>query len=125
MTERPESNDRPNEADKEHLRETRDRLSEFVNEGDERDEGRSGDSESTESEDGFEGDATGGDTDEPEGRTRGSNFVVKVAVRERIEGLAVAGDFYDSLDEAVGELLSDAARRAEANGRKTVQARDL
>ncbi|PSP42084.1 DUF1931 domain-containing protein [Halobacteriales archaeon QH_6_64_20] len=51
--------------------------------------------------------------------------MVKVAVRERIEGLAVADDFYDSLDEAVGELLSDAARRAEANGRKTVQARDL
>ena len=37
----------------------------------------------------------------------------------------VAADFYDGLDEDVAELVEVAARRAEANDRKTVQPRDL
>jgi histone H3/H4 len=37
----------------------------------------------------------------------------------------VSSDFYDALDDEVAELLADAADRAEANGRKTVQPRDL
>lgn len=50
--------------------------------------------------------------------------IVKSAVKEEVE-MNVASDFYDALDEEVTELLEDAARRADANDRKTVQPRDL
>lgn len=54
-----------------------------------------------------------------------ADLVVKAAVKEELDDMNVAADFYDSLDEEVGELLADAARRAEQNDRKTVQSRDL
>ncbi|GGL68388.1 DUF1931 domain-containing protein [Halocalculus aciditolerans] len=54
-----------------------------------------------------------------------ANLVVKAAVKDALEEKNVAGDFYDALDEEVEELIEDAAERADANGRKTVQARDL
>jgi histone H3/H4 len=54
-----------------------------------------------------------------------ADLIVKSAVKERLEGQNVASDFYDSLDEEVAEVLENAARRAEENDRKTVQARDL
>lgn len=54
-----------------------------------------------------------------------ADLITKSAVKEQLEGMNVASDFYDALDEEVAELLSDAARRAEANDRKTVQPRDL
>jgi histone H3/H4 len=54
-----------------------------------------------------------------------ADLIVKAAVKEALEDYNVASDFYDSLDEEVEELLEDAAERADANGRKTVQARDL
>lgn len=37
----------------------------------------------------------------------------------------VSGDFYDALDEHVTKILAEAEARADANGRKTVQPRDL
>jgi len=52
-------------------------------------------------------------------------LIVKAAVKEALEDKNVASDFYDALDDEVTELLEDAARRAEANDRKTVQPRDL
>ncbi|TKX60747.1 DUF1931 domain-containing protein [Halorubrum sp. ASP1] len=54
-----------------------------------------------------------------------ADLVVKAAVKEALEDSNVSADFYEALDEEVEELLSDAAERAEANDRKTVQARDL
>lgn len=54
-----------------------------------------------------------------------ADLIVKAAVREQFDGMNVSADFFDALDEDVGELLADAARRADANDRKTVQARDL
>ncbi|AUV84475.1 DUF1931 domain-containing protein (plasmid) [Salinigranum rubrum] len=54
-----------------------------------------------------------------------SDLIVKAAVKEGLDGQNVAADFYDALDEEVAELLEDAARRAAANDRKTVQPRDL
>jgi len=54
-----------------------------------------------------------------------ADLVVKAAVKEALEDQNVASDFYDALDEEVEELLDDAAARAEANDRKTVQPRDL
>lgn len=54
-----------------------------------------------------------------------TDLIVKSAVKEALQGNNVSADFYDALDDEVSELLEDAARRAEANDRKTVQPRDL
>jgi histone H3/H4 len=54
-----------------------------------------------------------------------ADLIVKAAVKEALDDKNVASDFYDALDDEVEELLEDAARRAEANDRKTVQPRDL
>jgi len=54
-----------------------------------------------------------------------ADLIVKSTVKESLDEMNVAVDFYEALDEEVAELLDDAARRAEANDRKTVQPRDL
>ena len=54
-----------------------------------------------------------------------SDLIVKSAVKEALSDHNVSADFYDSLNEEVGELLDDAAERADSNDRKTVQPRDL
>lgn len=54
-----------------------------------------------------------------------SDLIVKAAVKDALPEQNVSADFYDALDEDVSELLEDAARRADANDRKTVQPRDL
>jgi hypothetical protein len=56
---------------------------------------------------------------------RMADLIVKAAVKEELNDKNVASDFYQALDEEVTELLEDAAERAESNGRKTVQPRDL
>lgn len=53
------------------------------------------------------------------------NLIVKSNVKEALSGNNVSADFYEALNDEVEELLEDAARRAEANDRKTVQPRDL
>jgi histone H3/H4 len=50
-----------------------------------------------------------------------SDLIVKVAVKDVSSEQNVSADFYNALDEEVAELLDDAAPRAEANDRKTVQ----
>ena len=54
-----------------------------------------------------------------------SDLIVKAAVKDALSEQNVSADFYDALNEEVSELLEDAAQRAEANDRKTVQPRDL
>lgn len=54
-----------------------------------------------------------------------ANIIVKAAVKDELSDMNVSSDFYDALDEDVSALLEDAARRADDNGRKTVQPRDL
>lgn len=54
-----------------------------------------------------------------------TNLIVKSAVKNALDESNVSADFYDALDAEVEELLEDAARRAEANDRRTVQPRDL
>lgn len=54
-----------------------------------------------------------------------ADLIVKSAVKEALDGYNVSADLYNALDEEVAELLDDAARRADANDRKTVQPRDL
>jgi histone H3/H4 len=54
-----------------------------------------------------------------------TDLIVKSAVKDALDDNNVSADFYEALDEEVAELLDDAARRAEANDRKTAQPRDL
>jgi len=49
----------------------------------------------------------------------------KSGVREAAGDLNVGSDFYDELDEHVKREIERAVERAQANGRKTVKARDV
>lgn len=53
------------------------------------------------------------------------DLIVKSKIREAISDLNVASDVAEGLNEKVLKLLQDAAARAKANGRRTLQARDL
>lgn len=54
-----------------------------------------------------------------------TDLIVNSGVKEALAGHNVSADFYEALDAEVQELLDDAARRANANDRRTVQPRDL
>jgi histone H3/H4 len=54
-----------------------------------------------------------------------TDLIVKSAVKDAVEDHPVSADFYEALNDEVDELLSEAAERAEANDRKTVEPRDL
>ncbi|MAG52876.1 MAG: DUF1931 domain-containing protein [Nanoarchaeota archaeon] len=51
--------------------------------------------------------------------------VVRSKIKEHADGCNVSGDFASSLNDKVVALISDAAGRAKANSRKTVQGKDL
>ena len=52
-------------------------------------------------------------------------LVVKAKIKDVAGGMKVSGDFADALSKKVRVLIKDAVARAKANGRKTVQAKDL
>ena len=52
-------------------------------------------------------------------------LIVKNAVKEAAGKMNVSGDFYEALDKEAEKLIKKAVKRAKANKRKTVQARDL
>lgn len=53
-------------------------------------------------------------------------LIVKNAIKEMLKGKCnVSANFYNALDAEVNALVKKAADRAKANGRKTVQDRDL
>jgi len=52
-------------------------------------------------------------------------LIVKAKVKELAQGFNVSGDFADALDKKAEQLIKDACARAEANGRKTVMAKDI
>ena len=52
-------------------------------------------------------------------------LVVKAKIKDYVGDMNVAGDFADELSKKVEMLVKEAAKRADANGRKTVQAKDL
>ena len=54
-----------------------------------------------------------------------TDLIVKSGVKNVLDSYQVSKAFYDALDAEVAALLEDAARRAEANDRSTVQSRDL
>ncbi len=53
------------------------------------------------------------------------SIVVKAKIKELTGSFNVAGDFAEALDAAVKELVQKAMKRAEANGRRTIMAKDL
>ena len=54
-----------------------------------------------------------------------ADLIVQSAVKDQLEEMNVAANFYGALDEEVDDLLERAAQRAQDNDRKTVQPRDL
>jgi histone H3/H4 len=52
-------------------------------------------------------------------------LVVKAKIKDIAGNYNVAGDFADALNKKVEQMVKDAIARAEANGRKTVMAKDL
>jgi len=52
-------------------------------------------------------------------------LVVKSQIKEVAQGFNIGGDFAETLDAKVVELVKAALKRAEANGRRTVMAKDL
>ena len=54
-----------------------------------------------------------------------TDLIVISAVKDTLADHAVSADFNEDFKEEVAKVLSDAAERAEANDRKSVQLRDL
>ena len=59
-----------------------------------------------------------------------TNLVVRTQVKEILKesGLGLdnlSGDFMDTLDEKVKQLVLDAAKRAKENGRRTIMGKDV
>jgi histone H3/H4 len=54
-----------------------------------------------------------------------ADLIVKSKIKEVVKDLNVASDVADALSEKTAQLLKEAAARAKANGRRTLQARDL
>jgi len=52
-------------------------------------------------------------------------LVVKSKIKEFASEVNVSGDFAEALDKKVEALILEACERCKANGRKTVQSRDL
>lgn len=57
--------------------------------------------------------------------TANTMLVVKSKVKEVVEGVNISGDFAEALNQILVDVVEQAGRRAEANGRKTIGARDL
>ncbi|MEM0333358.1 MAG: DUF1931 domain-containing protein [Candidatus Aenigmatarchaeota archaeon] len=54
-----------------------------------------------------------------------ANLVVKSAVREVAGDVRISDEFFDALNKKVVEMVKEAVKRAEANGRKTLRAADV
>ena len=55
----------------------------------------------------------------------GKLLVVSSKIKEAAEGMSIGSDFAEVLSKEVEVLIRLAAKRAKANGRKTVKAKDL
>ena len=53
------------------------------------------------------------------------SLIVKAKIKELTKEYNVAGDFFETLDKKATQMVKEAIVRAQANGRKTVMARDL
>lgn len=53
------------------------------------------------------------------------DLIIKSKIKSAVPELSVAGEVPEALNKKVLEMLQNAAGRAKANGRRTLQARDL
>jgi len=53
------------------------------------------------------------------------DIIIKSKIKSAVPELQVAGEVPDALNKKVLKMLEDASARAKANGRRTLQARDL
>lgn len=53
------------------------------------------------------------------------DLIIKSKIKSAVPDMSVAGEVPDALNKKVHKILQEAAERAKANGRRTVQARDL
>lgn len=53
------------------------------------------------------------------------DIIIKSKIKEAVPELSVAAEVADALNAKVTKLLHEASERAKANGRRTLQARDL
>ncbi len=54
-----------------------------------------------------------------------TDLIIKSKIKEAVPELQVASEVAEALNRKVEELLKVASERAKANGRRTLQARDL
>ncbi len=52
-------------------------------------------------------------------------IIIKSKIKSAVPELSVAGEVCEALNKKVLEILNEASKRAKANGRRTLQARDL
>ncbi len=55
----------------------------------------------------------------------GIDLIVKSKIKSAVPELSVAAEVADALNKKVINILQEASERAKANGRRTLQARDL
>ena len=53
------------------------------------------------------------------------DLIVKSKVKTAVSDLSVSADVSEKLNQKVHQLIQEGAERAKANGRRTLQARDL
>jgi len=53
------------------------------------------------------------------------DLIIKSKIKSAVPGMSVAGEVAEELNNKVLELLERGVKRAKANGRRTLQARDL
>ena len=53
------------------------------------------------------------------------SLVVRSKIKDYVKDMNVSGDFSEALSRKCEQLIKDAIERAKANGRRTVQGRDI
>lgn len=53
------------------------------------------------------------------------DLIVKSKIREAVDGMNVSTEVAPALNKKVQQILKDATDRAKANGRRTIQGRDI
>jgi len=53
------------------------------------------------------------------------DLIIKSKIKDAVNGLNVSSEVPEALNKKVEQLLKDAMERTKANGRRTLQARDL
>lgn len=52
-------------------------------------------------------------------------LIIKSKIKSAVPDMSVAGEVAQALNKKVQDILDEAVKRAKANGRRTLQARDL